>query len=171
MIIDRENTGFSLQIFKLKNNAEKIEYFKNKNFRFEGAKQERPISMAICPREEYLMVSTRVVGVKKLGKISIFRLDSKLKLRWLTSINLCLSQHYSIDLVKFHGYLKTKFIFSGFVGNGNGPILTIVFDFKNKKVALAKELKNKLHTVRRLTLLGSTIYGVDDYIRKFELSL
>ena len=170
-IVERGITGFCLETHKLRNNAEKIEFFQSKNFRYEGDKQEKPVSMTICPREEHLLVSTRIVGVRKIKKISIFRIDSKLRLRWLRSINLCISQYSSIERVKFHCYLKTKFIFSGFVGKGKGPILNVVFDFKNRKVVLVKELKTKLHIVRRLTLLGSTIYGVDDYIRKFELSL
>ena len=159
---------FVLEVFKLENKLkDKFRMVNRRGF-------ETPKFLTLGPRQEHLLVYTHDGTWKIDGRIYIFRLSSKGKLTYLSCIKFS-SEYYpnmgSFGCLKLHGYMKTKMIFSGLTSGRGVGLFTVVYDFRSKKVAIVRNLKIKLTTVRNLSLLGSSLHGVDDYFKKFEVRI
>ena len=158
---------FVLEVLKLKNEIK--DRFRMVNRR----RHQMPKLLALGPREEHLLVTTMNDDREGLGWIYLFKLSTKGCLTYLSCIDFSNSgaELEDFSCLKFHGFFKTKMIFSGFSSGRDIDIFTVVYDIRSKKVALARFLKTKLSTVRNLSLLGSSLYGFDDHCRRFEVRI
>ena len=159
---------FVLEVFKLKNKV------KDKFIMANRKQFEQPKLVTLGPRGEHLLVYTDDGAWRMDGRIYIFRLNSKGKLTYLSCIDFssrCEPNLGQFNCLKFHSYMKTKMVFSGFSIGVDIGLFTVVYDFRSKKVVLVKFLKTKLSTVRNLSLIDSSLHGVDDYCKKFEVRI
>ena len=157
--------GFELEVNRLTKNVLKpVDFFVLKR---KKETRERPLFLTLGPREKHLLVTTSSGSRYKSGWVHIMRLSSKRKLTYLTCVKLSASRIFGS--FQFHGYMRTKMVFSGVVKKSHSRIFTVVYDFKTKKVALVRIIQTTMRTVRRMAALGSTLHGVDDHCKKFEL--
>ena len=161
------NNGFLVEVNKLKLGEDEelsvIEKFKSES----KSDREKPLFLTLGPREKHLLISTTTTSSSRRSLTHILRMSSQRKLTYLTRIEFPTDR--SFGCFQFHGYKKTKMIFSGVERMRQSRIFTVVYDFKSKKVALVRIVRTGLGTARRMTLFGSTLYGVDDYCKKFEV--
>ena len=164
---DPRQCKFVLEVVELKSKVK--DRFRMVNRR----RYEHPKLLAVGPSEKHLLVYTSESEGRVDGWIYIFRMSSKGKLSYQSCIDIMNFEHQleNLSCLNFHGYMKTKFIFSGFTAGSGIGLFTVVYDFRSKKVLLVRLLKTRLSTVRNLSLLGTCLHGVDDHCKKFELRI
>ena len=174
--INRIRRGFSLEVYYLNPRLSGMKFLLSKKFRNQ-LNHEAARSIVLSPREDHILVSSVVISdldgglPEKLGRIVIFRMDPSAKLHFLSSINLSQYELSGLRHLKFHGYVKTKFVFSGLTLNSGSTLFTFVYDFEVKKVVLVKKVRTALDKVRRVSRIGSSLVGVDDYCKRFEIKM
>ena len=168
--LDQESSEkFKMQFAHLKG---KEFSYNSYNFSMVNSREgETPKFLTLGPNEKHLLVSTMKNHWGKIGWIYIFRLSSDYKPTYLSCVDFSESGFGMFGSLNFHGYKKTKLILSGFTLGSESKLYTVVYDFESKKVVLVRNLRTKISSVRNLSLLGSSLYGVDDYCKKFELRI
>ena len=158
--IRTKGEGFTLSSHKLDLKSKNFNLIQKFKF-LEKSVIEWPVLLALDPRQKHLIVVTSKSEFGELGRFMIFRIDSRARFTFLTCLDFSKKLPSRFNCVQFHGFFKTKLIFSvsckpsSYVQfNTDLPFVkgnrfyTVLYDFRNKKKAMVRCLASKLNIVR-----------------------
>lgn len=136
--------------------------------KFEPGRNEKSITLAVCPKDEIVAVNTRVKSKHFLSKVLLFRIMNNY-IEKISEVDLYDQKCKYFYAMNFHGYRKSLLILSALTSESKSKLFTFVYDGYVFEELRQKRKKTESNYPRKLQRVQNVLIGADNNGKLFKI--
>lgn len=152
---------------KLRKSSRLLSSFKIK---FLEKRNEKSITLSICPKDEMVAVNTRVKGKHYLSRVILFRIFNNF-IEYVNEIDLYDQSFKYFYAMTFNNYRKNLLILSALTSESRAKLFTFTWDGFGFEELEHKRKSTDCNYPRKLQRINNFLIGADNCGKLFKIKL